>query len=308
MLNRTINSLLSIAIITMNAQENFFGRRRTVHKQPATVEIRPTVQRFHGSAVPSPLPTVSRAQPATFVVGHLDQPAEVEPGQVDQPAEVEPDQIAQPEQEVSGQIITEVECPEKEGLQVYPHPQSCNEFYKCANGTLTLEICANGLLFNVNTALSGAVDNHCSYNWQTNCHGRRNDSTPISSSGCKYQYGIFPVHKGCFTSYNKCAKGVPTEVPCQLGLAYDDRIHACNWPDLLVKSAGCDPSALVGGFKCPSEAELSPLARRFLPFPRFSIRNEPGLYIICVNGLPRLNSCGHGSLFSEDILSCKEDS
>ena len=79
------------------------------------------------------------------------------------------------------------------------------------------------------------------------------DDTPISSPGCEYQFGIFPSGKGCFASYTKCANGVPSEVSqtifsvgtstlaqvyCQLGLAYDHRIHTCNWPDLLMEYAG----------------------------------------------------------------------
>ena len=82
------------------------------------------------------------------------------------------------------------------------------------------------------------------------------DDTPISSPGCEYQFGIFPSGKGCFASYTKCANGVPSEVLyvllsnrwyyqrrcnqvyCQLGLAYDHRIHTCNWPDLLMEYAG----------------------------------------------------------------------
>ena len=28
-------------------------------------------------------------------------------------------------------------CPEQYGLQVYPHDQYCDKFYKCANGKLT---------------------------------------------------------------------------------------------------------------------------------------------------------------------------
>ena len=40
--------------------------------------------------------------------------------------------------------------------QVYPNPDSCHQFYKCANGTLTLETCGNGLLFN-EVLLSGHV-------------------------------------------------------------------------------------------------------------------------------------------------------
>ena len=82
-----------------------------------------------------------------------------------------------------GQVVEGVECPEPEGLQVYPNPDSCNQFYKCANGTLTLETCGNGLLFNEGTSLAGSAHNHCSYNWQTSCGNRPNDSTPISSPG-----------------------------------------------------------------------------------------------------------------------------
>jgi hypothetical protein len=39
------------------------------------------------------------------------------------------------------------------------------------------------------------------------------------------------------------------QVYCQLGLAYDERIHTCNWPDLLIESAGCDPAAALGDFR-----------------------------------------------------------
>ncbi|XP_023344298.1 protein obstructor-E isoform X2 [Eurytemora carolleeae] len=207
----------------------------------------------------------------------------------------------------TGQIINDVQCPIAEGLQVYPHPDSCNHFYKCTNGTLTLETCGNGLLFNEATSLAGAAENHCSYIWQTDCGERKSDTTPISSPGCEYQNGIFPSGDGCFASYTKCVNGKPSEVYCQLGLAYDHRIHACNWPDQLVESAGCDPSAAFGDFRCPTNEELSPLARRFFPYPRFPIPNEPKLYIICVDGMPRLNSCGEETIFDEETLGCAQE-
>ena len=38
-------------------------------------------------------------------------------------------------------------CPLFDGVQVYADPASCNQFYKCENGTMTLETCENGLLF-----------------------------------------------------------------------------------------------------------------------------------------------------------------
>ena len=34
-------------------------------------------------------------------------------------------------------------CPEPEGLQLYPDPNTCHAFYQCANGTLTYEVKGN---------------------------------------------------------------------------------------------------------------------------------------------------------------------
>ena len=70
--------------------------------------------------------------------------------------------------------------------------------------------------------------------------------------------------------------------------------------------AGCNPAAALGDFRCPSSEELSPLAQRFFPFPRFPVAKDPKLYIICVDGVPRLNTCTAGTLFSEASLSCEE--
>lgn len=63
------------------------------------------------------------------------------------------------------------ECPEKEGVQTYPHPDDCNAFYLCVNGTLTEEYCENGLLFDG----KGAVHNYCNYYWAVDCGERKAD-------------------------------------------------------------------------------------------------------------------------------------
>merc|ERR1711971_270682 len=67
-------------------------------------------------------------------------------------------------------------CPETYGVQVYPHEQYCDKFYKCVNGTLTEEICENGLVFDG----YGDIHNHCNYNWAVDCGKRVYDDTPIS--------------------------------------------------------------------------------------------------------------------------------
>lgn len=56
--------------------------------------------------------------------------------------------------------------------------------------------------------------------------------TPIARGICEYAFGIFS-NGACETYYTKCAYGEPEEFPCTPGLAYDERIHGCNWPDLL---------------------------------------------------------------------------
>ena len=76
---------------------------------------------------------------------------------------------------------------------------------QCENGTLTEEICENGLAYDGH----GNVYNHCNYNWAVDCgdahsaQSRTYDDTPISSPGCLYQFGIYPVGKGCQTTFFK---------------------------------------------------------------------------------------------------------
>ena len=66
-------------------------------------------------------------------------------------------------------------------------------------GTLTEEVCENGLVFDG----YGDVHNHCNYNWAVDCGKRVYDDTPISSPGCLYQFGIYPVGEGCQTTFFK---------------------------------------------------------------------------------------------------------
>lgn len=56
-------------------------------------------------------------------------------------------------------------------LQAYAHPELCDQFFLCTNGTLTVETCENGLLFDG----KGAVHNHCNYHWAVDCGHRKAD-------------------------------------------------------------------------------------------------------------------------------------
>lgn len=198
-------------------------------------------------------------------------------------------------------------CPEPYGVQTYPHPRNCDQFYKCENGTLTLETCENGLLYDG----YGAVHHHCNYYWGVNCGERVSELIPdparYPESVCEYAFGLFKVSKGCDIYYYRCAYGEAEEVPCEKGLAYDERTHTCNWPDLMIEEYGCDPEKVVG-FRCPDVSSLpaNSLTRQFLPYPRYPVPGDCARLVTCVNDYPRLMNCGYGSVFNENTLSCDD--
>nr|CAD7404131.1 unnamed protein product [Timema cristinae] len=185
------------------------------------------------------------------------------------------------------------------GVQTYAHPDLCDHFFLCTNGTVTVEQCENGLLFDG----KGSVHKHCNYNWAVDCGARKYEDVPISSPGCLYQFGIYPESAACSTNYLKCAYGVAQQTPCEPGLAYDDKTHSCNWPDLLLDT--CNPEAILG-FKCPTKVPSNTVAAKFWPFPRFAIPGDCGRLITCVNNFPRLISCGDSKVFDEESLTCED--
>ncbi|XP_044761396.1 protein obstructor-E isoform X1 [Coccinella septempunctata] len=198
-----------------------------------------------------------------------------------------------------GAVLGSPQCPDPNGVFAYEHPESCNLFFLCTNGTLTVETCENGLLFDG----KGNVHHHCNYNWAVDCGTRKADLTPISTPGCEYQFGIYPESHECSTHYIKCAHGEPQANQCEPGLVYDERIHGCNWPDLLLET--CNPEAVVG-FKCPTKVPSHTVSAKFWPYPRFAVPGDCHRLITCVNGFPRLISCGEGKVLDESTLTCEE--
>ena len=58
-------------------------------------------------------------------------------------------------------------CP-PEGLAHFPDEKYCDRYFLCKNGTLTEEVCPNGLLYQEH----GAVFDFCAHNWNVDCHGK----------------------------------------------------------------------------------------------------------------------------------------
>jgi len=146
-------------------------------------------------------------------------------------------------------------CPESFGLQLYPHPKNCDQFYKCANGTLTLETCSNGLLFDG----KGSVHEYCNYYWATDCGERVYELEPepgrFSSPYCEYSFGLFRASSACELFFYRCAFGEAEEVACEKGLAYDDRTHSATGP-ISSSMTAVNPKKWLD-----SSAQTSPVSR-----------------------------------------------
>ncbi|XP_071455188.1 protein obstructor-E-like [Hetaerina americana] len=190
-------------------------------------------------------------------------------------------------------------CPEPFGEQAYPHPQLCDHFIRCENGTASIGVCENGLLFDG----KGNVHDHCNYHWAVECGDRLAELVPINAPGCEFKFGVYPESAACSSNYIKCAHGVPYQTPCEPGLVYDHRIHGCNWPDEMLET--CNPEAIIG-FRCPEKVPAHSPAARFWPYPRFPVPGDCSKLITCVNGHPRLITCGEGKLFDAETLTCDD--
>jgi len=193
-------------------------------------------------------------------------------------------------------------CPYADHAIAFPDPTACDGYYRCANGTVTQERCGHGLLFSG----AGAVHEHCDYNWRVNCGDRPlppDATNPAGRGGvCPYAFGLFPTSEKCVDIYVKCVYGEPQPEQCPEGLAYDARVHACNWPDLLPYCSVKEAEQLVG-YSCPEQVPAGSASLRFGLYPRFATGQCDRL-VTCVNYYPRLTVCEYGKVVDEGSLTC----
>ncbi|XP_043219302.1 protein obstructor-E-like [Amphibalanus amphitrite] len=199
---------------------------------------------------------------------------------------------------VVGQDVARPSCDDPEVEAAYEDPSGCDRYFLCSNGTLTEEVCENGLLFSGR----GAVHEHCDYHWNVDCGERPFELTPARDGACPYSFGIFPSGEGCADYSIKCAFGEAEPDLCEEGLAYDDRNHACNWPDLIPECSIGDAEHLVG-FSCPSQIPVGSASIRFGQFPRFATGQCDRL-VTCVNYYPRLIKCPPSQSVDDNSLTC----
>jgi len=181
-------------------------------------------------------------------------------------------------------------CP-KSGTSSLEHPTACDKYYLCQNGHLSEQSCPNGLMYGERNT----VKDYCVHRWEAVCE-EKSVPSPISSPGCRWQWGIFGVQGSpkCTPDFYECRDGRFEVRKCAInGQVYDDRTKSCKFPE----QVGC-AEEMLAGFKCPPDDQ----ANTYWPFPRYFF-NERAL-IHCVNDKPAIIRCRDNERVDPEHLHC----
>ncbi|XP_037300839.1 protein obstructor-E [Manduca sexta] len=185
----------------------------------------------------------------------------------------------------------------KELNERHPVSGSCDRYIECINGTAEEKLCPDGLRFNPNVNFDVYP---CQYPNEVACLERSALQPPQPTADCPHQFGYFKIGdaRNC-SGFRTCVNGVGYDFVCPDGLAFSSETYRCEWPD---EVADCDAEAFVG-FRCPEvpiSKELGPPAG----FRFYGSDNDCQKYFLCIDGRPRVLSCGGESGFDELTSSC----
>ncbi|XP_059612841.1 protein obstructor-E-like [Phlebotomus argentipes] len=184
-------------------------------------------------------------------------------------------------------------CAESNGR--YPVHGQCDAYLECRDGVPEEKLCPDGLLFNEK---AGVFTYPCSYPIDVECpQGRQALQAAQPTDDCPHQFGYFRLgdasHCGQFMN---CVDGRGFTFDCPEGLAFNKDTYRCDWPDQV---PDCDAEAFLG-FSCPAPPPgFGPEETRFYRSPHDCQR-----YFICLDGRPRLHSCGEGNAFNDLTNAC----
>lgn len=177
----------------------------------------------------------------------------------------------------------------------YPIMEQCDAYIECRNWKATAKLCPGGLLFKPGLPFT---DNPCAYPHDVACEGR--SVTQVAKRTPEYPrlHGYFrlndPTDCG---AYKNCVGGRAYTLHCPEGLAYNEKMYHCDWPDVV---DGCDVESFVG-FTCPGLFSEDTDARTVL----YSHPKDCRKFYACVAGKPRLGSCAEGEGFDEYTGRCE---
>lgn len=179
----------------------------------------------------------------------------------------------------------------KRGVMTFEHPTACDKYFYCEDGYLSEQTCPNGLMYGTRDM----VTDYCVHRWKVSCEDK-SVPNPISSPGCRWQYGIFNVQGSpkCSPDFYECTEGKFEVKKCSIdGQVYDDRTKSCRFAE----QVGCTNEALAD-FHCPPDDQ----GNTYWPFPRYFL-NERAL-IHCVNDKPEIVRCTELERVDPEHLHC----
>ncbi|KOB66751.1 Obstructor-E [Operophtera brumata] len=179
----------------------------------------------------------------------------------------------------------------------YPVSGSCDRYIECINGTSEEKTCPDGLRFNPNVNFNVYP---CQYPNEVSCLERSALQPAQPTEQCPHQFGYYKIGdaRNC-SGFRTCVNGVGFDFVCPEGLAWSSESYRCEWPD---EVADCDAEAFLG-FRCPEvpqTKELGPPAG----FRYYRSDANCQKYFLCIEGRPRILSCGSDAAFDDLTTSC----
>ncbi|CAK1599608.1 unnamed protein product [Parnassius mnemosyne] len=173
----------------------------------------------------------------------------------------------------------------------------CDIFIECIERQEFRRSCPDGLHFN---AEAPWPQYPCGYPMDVPCSEKDIQQAARSTQECPHEYGFFESPLATRVDcghYKQCVDGVPMEMLCPSGLAFNPEIGRCDWPALV---PSCDAEAFIG-YSCPpgSVDEYG-----YDITENFGIPGKCYSFISCHRGGARLLTCDLGFKFDETVNRC----
>lgn len=117
------------------------------------------------------------------------------------------------------------------GKEYSADPKNCNVFYQCSGGTMVKLPCPPGLYWNQHETMCDWPHNvkrpECPASAKS-----QTCNTAANSAGfiCPKPIGLFEVGGDC-NSFYMCDHCKATKKPCPKGLAWNQKLTTCDWPE-----------------------------------------------------------------------------
>ncbi|XP_061402940.1 uncharacterized protein LOC133338851 [Musca vetustissima] len=183
---------------------------------------------------------------------------------------------------------------------IYPHPQDCHKFMRCANGRIAVENCPAGQVF--------SIERSSCYNEQAVSQYDRssyvNTQTQGQSCPSPNANGRYPHPYDC-TKFVMCSNGVAHIQSCGPGTAWNRAMEVCDFMDKVNCSAGQGTATSTTtttsntAVKQQPEVVCPPGAEGLFMHPY-----DWHKYLSCTNGYTHIMDCGPGTVFSVSRKVC----